>query len=116
MTDITPVLETVVTLILAVVTAAAMPFLNKYIIPWIDAKITADKTRILASLAETAVMAAEEAARTGKIFKAEKFDYAAKIIRQNGFDLDTQKLTAVINAAVYNIINNAKEVENGESA
>ena len=106
--DITAILETVVTLIFTALAAVLIPIVKNHVIPWLDAKIAADKTQILAQLAETAVMAAEEAARSGKIVKADKFDYAAKVIRQNGFDLDTQKLTAVINAAVYNIINNAK--------
>lgn len=82
--------------------------LTRYIVPFIKAKLGADKANDLAYWAGVAVTAVEEAARAGRIAKGDKFAEAVKFLEGKGFTLDEVELGMVIDSAVWKLINQFK--------
>ena len=116
--DITPIVNAVIALLMAVLTAVIIPTAKKYLLPWITAMKDKDETiangafyDIIMASAQTAVLAAEEAARKGLILKSAKFEYAERYLEKQGIALDSDELTAVIDAAVYELFNSLKGTE-----
>lgn len=99
--DLTPVVETVIMLICAVITV--------FVIPKIKASLNKDQQDMLNYWVKVAVMAVEEQARSGKILKSEKFEKAKEILKEQGFDIDDEKIAALIDSSVWDLINQFKE-------
>jgi len=108
---ITEIIQAAIALILAVLAGLGIPFAHKYIAPWLDAKTEADEARMLETVTQKAIYAAEEAARTGNIPKSGKYKYASDIIRSSGFDLSAETMAATINSEVYKQFTQYKDTE-----
>ncbi len=97
MIDLTPIMQAVIGLCAALITA--------YFIPWLKAKAGQAKTERLFRMTEIAVRAAEEMFETS----GEKRDYVLKYFAERGFTLPADELRATLEAAVYEMNQAAKE-------
>lgn len=103
MINITPIIEIILSLAVALVTA--------FLIPYIKSKIDEGKWSKLNTLAfwlEKAVLAVEEADRKGIIDKSEKYNAVAEFLREKGFELDVESVRTLIDGSVYELINQFK--------
>lgn len=92
--DITPIVEAVVAIVCAVVTCV--------LIPYIKSKTTAQQQAEINAWVKIAVSAAEQIF-TGSGRGEEKKAYVVKWLRDHGVTVDTEKLDAMIEAAVYEL-------------
>ena len=105
MTDITPIIQAVITLAVALITAFA--------VPWLKKKIGAENMDEFLKWVEIAVAAAEHLydSLDGDAKKA----YVVQFLTSKGFKVDTEALDNAIEAAVLKLHNElyrqAKEVE-----
>lgn len=76
-----------------------------FIVPYIKSKLSQTQLDKLQKAVDIAVMAAEEAARSGLIPKNEKYDYAVKWLEDNKYKVDAQ----MIEAAVWELMNWCKD-------
>lgn len=117
MTDITPIIQAVITLAVALITA--------FVIPWLKNKIGAQNMDEFMRWVQIAVAAAEQLydSMDGKKKKA----YVVEFLSSKGFKVDTEELDNAIEAAVLELhnalYNNVElmqvveaEVEEGEAA
>ena len=107
MTDITPIIEALFTLLAAVVTAV--------VIPCIKSRTTVQQQAEISAWVKIAVTAAEQL-YTGAGRGKEKKDYVLNLLTANGITVDEKKLDAMIESAVYDINNGfwaLSEVGNG---
>lgn len=86
MIDLTPILETIIALIAALVTYK--------VIPWIKAKTTESQQAILMATVRTLVYAAEQLYGAGK--GKEKFTYVRQKLQEKGFDVDVDAIEAAV--------------------
>lgn len=86
MIDLTPILETIIALIAALVTYK--------LIPWIKAKTTESQQAILMATVRTLVYAAEQLYGAGK--GKEKFTYVRQKLQEKGFDIDVDAIEAAV--------------------
>lgn len=94
MIDLTPIMEAIIALVVAVITA--------FVIPWLKGKIDADKLEQIKLWVTVAVEAAEQLYNgTGR--GEEKKAYVVKFLQENGFTLDPDSLDKLIEAAVFNL-------------
>ena len=94
MNDLTPIMEAIIALVVAVITA--------FVIPWLKGKIDADKLEQIKLWVTVAVEAAEQLYNgTGR--GEEKKAYVVKFLQENGFTLDPDSLDKLIEAAVFNL-------------
>jgi len=91
MIDITAVINAVVALIAAVITA--------FVIPWIKSKTTSQQREELVAWTKIAVSAAEQIYK-GDQRGAEKKQYVLDFLAKNGFSIDDEAVDAAIEAAV----------------
>lgn len=92
--DITPIVEAVVAVVCAVVTCV--------LIPYIKSKTTAEQQAEINAWVKIAVSAAEQIyAGSGR--GEEKKAYVVEWLRSHGVTLDTEKIDAMIEAAVYEL-------------
>lgn len=96
--DITPIMEAVVALLAAVITAV--------VVPYIKSKTTTDQQRQINTWVQIAVSAAEQI-YAGSGLGEEKKTYVIEWLRQHGVTVDADKLDAMIEAAVYDLKNGA---------
>lgn len=94
MVDLTPVVQAVITLLAALITYR--------LVPWIKARTTEQQQANLAALASTLVYAAEQL--FGANHGAEKLAYVTDILRKRGYDVDSQEVLAVVEAAVNQMV------------
>ena len=94
MIDLTPIMEAVVALVAAVITA--------FVIPWLKGKIDADKLEKIEMWVTVAVEAAEQL-YVGSGRGAEKKAYVVQFLQDRGFTLDPDSLDKLIEAAVFNL-------------
>lgn len=94
MYNITQIVEAVITLIIAVVTA--------FIIPFIKSKTTMQQQATLMALVRIAVSAAEQLYR-GSGLGTQKKDYVISWLDAHGLTVDPEKLDAMIESAVYEL-------------
>lgn len=92
--NITPIVEAVVALIAALITA--------FVIPWIKQKISKEKLEKITMWVEIAVEAAEQF-YTGSGRGAEKKAYVVEFLNTKGYTLDPESLDNLIEAAVFNL-------------
>lgn len=94
MIDLTPIMEAIIALAVAVITA--------FVIPWLKGKIDADKLEQIKLWVTVAVEAAEQLYNgTGR--GEEKKAYVVKFLQEKGFTLDPDSLDKLIEAAVFNL-------------
>ena len=91
MIDITAIVNAVVALIAAVITA--------FVIPWIKSKTTAQQREELVAWTKIVVSAAEQMYK-GDQRGAEKKQYVLDFLAKNGFSVDEEAVNAAIEAAV----------------
>lgn len=94
MIDLTPIMEAVVALVAAVITA--------FVIPWLKGKIDTDKLEKIEMWVTVAVEAAEQL-YVGSGRGAEKKAYVVQFLQDRGFTLDPDSLDKLIEAAVFNL-------------
>lgn len=88
----TPIIEAVVTLIAAVITA--------YVIPLIKSKTTEAQQKKIAALVEIAVLAAEQIYKESGMGQQKKA-YVITWLREHDVTVDEEKLDALIESTVY---------------
>lgn len=94
MIDLTPIMEAIIALVVAVITA--------FVIPWLKGKIDADKLEQIKLWVTVAVEAAEQLYNgTGRGEK--KKAYVVKFLQEKGFTIDPDSLDKLIEAAVFNL-------------
>lgn len=94
MIDLTPIMEAIIVLVVAVITA--------FVIPWLKGKIDADKLEQIKLWVTVAVEAAEQLYNgTGR--GEEKKAYVVKFLQEKGFTIDPDSLDKLIEAAVFNL-------------
>ena len=103
--DITPILELVIKLIVAIVTIYLIPKIKKLIATKVS---EADQKKII-RWAEIAAQAAEEAARSGLIDKKAKYNYAKSFLEDRGITFDADTMEALINSMVWDLFNRFKD-------
>lgn len=86
MIDLTPILETIIALIAALVTYK--------LIPWLKARTTESQQAILMATVRTLVYAAEQLYGAGK--GKEKFTYVRQKLQEKGFDVDVDAIEAAV--------------------
>lgn len=94
MIDITTVIEAVLALIGALITA--------FLIPWIKNKTSAEKLKQIELWVTVAVEAAEQI-YTGSGKGAQKKAYVLEFLNSKGFDLDWEEIDMMIESAVFNL-------------
>lgn len=95
-------------IIVAVITLVVMVFV-RYAIPGIKANMTTEQQTQLHYWLTVAVQAAEEAGRMGILPTGQaKFEYAKKLLTDKGYVFDDIEITALINATVWEVINQFK--------
>lgn len=92
--DITPIVEAVIAVVCAVVTCV--------LIPYIKSRTSAQQQAEINAWVKIAVSAAEQI-YTGSGRGEEKKAYVVKWLRDHGVTVDTEKLDAMIEAAVYEL-------------
>ena len=97
MIDITVIVEAVLTLSIAAVSA--------FVIPWLKRKVSAEKLAEVSEWVKIAVAAAEQI-YNGPGRGEEKKEYVINWLREHGITVDDAKLDALIEAAVYELNNN----------
>lgn len=91
MTDLTPIVNAVITLIVAIVTT--------FLIPWIKSKIDAAKLAQIVEWVGIAVRAAEQIYNESGMGEKKK-QYVLDFLASKGFTLDPDSINAMIEAAV----------------
>ena len=94
MVDITSIIEAVIALIGAVITAV--------VVPYIRSRTTADQQAQLEQWVQIAVTAAEQI-YTGSGRGAEKKAYVLQWLNDHGLTVDESKIDALIESAVYGL-------------
>ena len=94
MIDLTPIMEAIIALVAAVITA--------FVIPWLKGKIDADKLEKIELWVTVAVEAAEQL-YVGSGRGAEKKAYVVQFLQEKGFTIDPDSLDKLIEAAVFNL-------------
>lgn len=84
--DLTPVLQLVVMLISAIVTA--------FVVPWIKAKASTQQMEALERATKTAVFAAEQVYGSG--WGRAKLHYAEEYLKKNGYTVDVDMIEATV--------------------
>ena len=92
--DLTPIVEAIIALLAAVITA--------YALPWLKAKLGNEKFNQLSSWAAVAVQAAEEIFAYSEA-GAEKKAYVTQFISEIGLKPDNESLDKLIEAEVYKL-------------
>lgn len=94
MIDLTTIMEAVITLIIAVVSA--------FVIPWLKRKISAEKLAEISEWVQIAVTAAEQI-YNGPGRGEEKKAYVLKFLTDKGYTVDMAAIENLIEAAVYKL-------------
>lgn len=101
MTDITPIIELLVTVLAALCSIV--------IIPYIKTKLNRAQLDKAVQWVEIAVSAAEEAARAGLIDKDAKYGYAVEMLERQGVTFDAATTQALIDSKVWELFNQFKD-------
>ena len=94
MIDLTVIMEAVVTLIIAAISA--------FVIPWLKRKISAEKLAEVAEWVQIAVTAAEQI-YNGPGRGEEKKAYVLEFLTSKGYTVDMAAIVNLIEAAVYEL-------------
>lgn len=102
--NITPIIEAVFALIAAIVTAV--------VVPYIKSRTTAAQQTEIAAWVRIAVTAAEQI-YNGTVRGQEKKKYVEDWLKAHGVTVDSEKLDAMIESAVYELKNGFLTIEGG---
>lgn len=84
--DLTPILQAIIGLLAALITYK--------LLPWIKAKVDADKLKLLEAVTQTLVFAAEQMYKAGQ--GAEKLAYVKRELEKRGFTVDLATIEAKV--------------------
>ena len=93
MTNLTPILEAVITLAVAVISA--------FVIPWLNSKTDANDREDLLKWVDIAVAAAQQLFH--QLNGAQRLDYALDFLAKQGFDVDDAAVLNAVEAAVLKL-------------
>lgn len=99
LTDLTPIIEAVLTLVIAVFSAIIIPWIKKTVTPLLEQKLTDEQRKELQTWVNAAVWAAEQTItgdNKGEERKASVLDFLA----ERGYTVDTKEVDNLIEAAV----------------
>ncbi len=102
--NITPIVEAAFALLAAIITA--------FVVPYIKSRTTATQQTEIAAWVKIAVTAAEQI-YTGTGLGQQKKAYVEKWLKAHGVTVDTDKLDAMIESAVYEMKNGFLTIEGG---
>lgn len=94
MVDLTAIINAVIALVMALVSA--------FLIPWIKSKTTEKQRQIMLTVAETAVKAAEQMYK-GSGRGAEKKAYVLQYMNDHGYTADLAAIEAAVEAEVLKL-------------
>ena len=103
--DITPILELIIRLIFTLITLFLIPKITDFL----KTKMSESDQKKLLRWVELAVQAAEEAEHSGLIDKKAKYQYAKNFLEARGVTLDADTMQALIDSAVWDLINQFKK-------
>ena len=92
--DLTPIFNAAIVLLAGIVSAFVLPWVHRYVLPWIEANTTEKQREGLRIVTRTAVFAAEQLLGNGRGY--EKMQHAKEYIRQQGYDVDTDLIEATV--------------------
>lgn len=92
--DLTPILQAVIALLAAIITAK--------LIPWIKSKTTAQQQSALLATVRILVYAAEQLYGAGK--GDEKLDYVCNQLRERGYEVNRAEIEATVYAEMKNVL------------
>lgn len=92
--DLTPILQAVIALLAAIITAK--------LIPWIKSKTTAQQQSALLATVRILVYAAEQLYGAGK--GDEKLDYVCNQLRERGYEVNRAEIEATVYAEMKNML------------
>ena len=104
--DLTQIILAVITILGAIIT--------RYVIPWIKDKLTDHQYEALVLLVRTGVFAAEQI--FSKDEWKEKKQYVVDLLRENGYEVDSTAVDAMIEATVRELRIEQGEKRNGDMA
>ena len=93
MTNLTPILEAVI--------ALAVALISVFVIPWFSSKTTANDREDLLKWVDIAVAAAQQLFY--QLNGAERLDYALDFLAKQGFDVDDAAVLNAVEAAVLKL-------------
>ena len=93
MTDLTPILEAVITLTVAIITV--------FVIPWIASKTSAQERETMLKWVDIAVSAAQQLFHN--LDGAQRLDYALQVLAERGYDVDDAAVLNAVEAAVLRL-------------
>jgi len=102
--NITPIIEAAFALLAAIITAV--------VVPYIKSRTTATQQAEIAAWVKIAVTAAEQI-YTGTGLGQKKKAYVEAWLKAHGVTVDTEKLDAMIESAVYEMKNGVLTIEGG---
>lgn len=100
MIDLTPILQAVIALAAALITA--------FVIPWIKSKTTLEQRNLLLSVITSLVYAAEQIYGAGH--GEDKLAYVVEQLKERGLTVDVAAIEAIIKEQ-YDLLHNRKIVE-----
>lgn len=110
--DITPILELIIKLAVALITIFLIPKLKDLI----AAKVSETDQKKIIRWAELAVQAAEEAERAGLIDKKAKYRYALDFLEKRGVTFDADTMQALIDSSCWELFNQFRDESADEKA
>ncbi|HBJ19138.1 MAG TPA: hypothetical protein DDY70_05315 [Clostridiales bacterium] len=103
--DITPILELIIKLVFTLVTLFLIPKIKDFL----AAKVSESDQKKIIRWVELAVLAAEEAERSGLIDKKAKYQYAKSFLEARGVTFDADTMQALIDSTVWELFNQFKK-------
>lgn len=95
MTDITPIATAIIGVLAAICSA--------FLIPYLRAKLSAEKRNELMTWVEIAVMAAEQLTKAGVINKDDRKQHVLDFLHKNGFDINLEEIEEMIESIVITL-------------
>lgn len=92
--DLTPIVNAAIVLLATIITAFVIPWVKKYVLPWIEANTTEKQRSAMYGLYKTAVYAAEQIYGSG--YGKDKLEYAKNYIRDKGYTVDYDLIEATV--------------------
>lgn len=95
MTDLTPIIAAILTLLGAVVSV--------FVIPVLRAKLSTEKRQELLTWVQIAVKAAEQLAKAGIINPEDRKQHVLDFLHKNGFNIDLDEIEEMIQSIVVDL-------------
>ena len=92
--DLTPIVNAGIVLLAGIVSVFLLPWIHRYVLPWLKANTTEKQREGLRIVTRTAVFAAEQLLGNGRGY--EKMQHAREYIRRKGYDVDVDLIEATV--------------------